>query len=65
MLSSSLQEDLQDAAEFASDAYDASNLNPDDLEREMRELGMKDDDPDEDGVPEWEKELQKELQVQV
>ena len=59
------QDDLQDAGEFASDAYDTSNLNPDDLEREMRELGMKDDDPaaDTDAIPEWEKELQKELQV--
>ena len=61
----SFQDDLQDGGEFASDAYDTSNLNPDDLEREMRELGMKDDDPtgDTDAIPEWEKELQKELQV--
>jgi len=55
-------DDLQDGGEFASDAYDTSNLNPDDLEREMRELGMKDDDPATDAIPEWEKELQKELQ---
>nr|CAB3266748.1 synapse-associated protein 1 [Phallusia mammillata] len=47
------------AAEFASDAFDPSTLNPDDLEREMRELGMDDGGTD---IPEWEHELQKELQ---
>ena len=46
-------------AEFASDAFDPSLLNPDDLEREMKELGM---DNNED-LPEWEQELQKELQA--
>ena len=44
-------------AEFASDAFDPSLLNPDDLEREMKELGM------DENIPEWEHELQKELQV--
>jgi len=47
-------------AEFASDAFDSSTLNPDDLEREMRELGMDGDGTD---IPAWEHELQKELQV--
>uniref|UniRef100_H2YU44 BSD domain-containing protein n=1 Tax=Ciona savignyi TaxID=51511 RepID=H2YU44_CIOSA len=47
-------------SEFVSDAFDPSTLNPDDLEREMRELGM--DDGASGEVPEWEKELQKELQ---
>ena len=47
------------AAEFASDAFASSLLNPDDLEREMKELGM----DGSENVPEWEHELQKELQV--
>ena len=50
---------MQPTAEFASDAFDSSLLNPDDLEREMKELGM----DNEEDLPEWEHELQKELQV--
>lgn len=45
--------------EFISDDFDPSELNPDDLEREMKQLGMEDGGD----VPEWEKELQMELQV--
>lgn len=60
-LSLSLNQELP-AAEFASDAFDPSTLNPDDLEREMRELGMDDGGTD---IPEWEHELQKELQVRT
>ena len=44
-----------------SDAFDPSLLNPDDLEREMKELGMDNNEE----LPEWERELQKELQVGV
>lgn len=51
------QEDLP-PAEFVSDAFDPSLLNPDDLEREMKELGMDNNEE----LPEWEQELQKELQ---
>lgn len=46
--------------EFVSDDFDPSGLNPDDLEREMKQLGMEDGAGE---VPEWEKELQQELQV--
>nr|XP_039274402.1 synapse-associated protein 1-like [Styela clava] len=48
--------------EFVSDDFDPSALNPDDLEREMKQLGMEDGGGTEGEVPEWEKELQKELQ---
>ncbi|XP_076824640.1 synapse-associated protein 1-like isoform X2 [Clavelina lepadiformis] len=62
-VSPDLSEETDDLpqAEFVSDAFDPSTLNPDDLEREMRELGM-DDGNGEGGIPEWEQELQKELQ---
>ncbi|XP_064408146.1 synapse-associated protein 1, partial [Latimeria chalumnae] len=55
-------------SEFVSDAYDTSVLNQEDLLKEMEQLGMsgkaellqlEDDDGD---IPEWEKELQRELQ---
>lgn len=48
--------------EFVSDDFDPSGLNPDDLEREMKQLGMEDGNVGGE-VPEWEKELQQELQV--
>lgn len=58
------------AAEFESDAFEsAASLNPEDLEREMRELGMSDGDgsiPNSSeswDVPVWEKEIQKALQA--
>lgn len=47
--------------EFVSDDFDPSGLNPDDLEREMKQLGMEDETVGGE-VPEWEKELQQELQ---
>lgn len=48
--------------EFVSDDFDPSALNPDDLEREMKQLGMEDGGGTEGEVPEWERELQQELQ---
>merc|ERR1739838_7388 len=65
------------AAEFESDAFESSEaeLNPEDLEREMRELGMSSEEvgggASADGsgvdgdwdVPVWEKEIQKALQA--
>jgi len=61
-------------AEFESDAFETAegSLNPEDLEREMRELGMSGEDTTVDAettdaaewdVPVWEKEIQKALQA--
>uniref|UniRef100_F6WSD2 BSD domain-containing protein n=1 Tax=Ciona intestinalis TaxID=7719 RepID=F6WSD2_CIOIN len=55
-------QDEPPTSEFVSDAFDPSTLNPEDLEREMRELGMDGGEGETEEVPEWEKELQKELQ---
>lgn len=45
--------------EFISDAFQESQISEDDLKKEMQQLGMSDK---EDDIPEWEKELQAELQ---
>ncbi|XP_072102690.1 synapse-associated protein 1-like isoform X2 [Mobula birostris] len=53
------------ANEFVSDAYGTSLLNQEDVLREMDQLGMSGGQPapvDNDDIPEWEKELQRELQ---
>ncbi|XP_051892053.1 synapse-associated protein 1-like [Pristis pectinata] len=53
------------ANEFVSDAYDTSFLNQEDVLRGMEQLGMSGGQPapvDDDDIPEWEKELQRELQ---
>uniref|UniRef100_H3AYC1 Synapse associated protein 1 n=1 Tax=Latimeria chalumnae TaxID=7897 RepID=H3AYC1_LATCH len=56
-------------SEFVSDAYDTSVLNQEDLLKEMEQLGMSGkaellqlEDDDGGDIPEWEKELQRELQ---
>ena len=56
--------------EFVSDAFQDNNINEDDLKMEMEQLGMKEQKMEEtsekpaaaDDIPEWEKELQAELQ---
>ncbi|XP_041068670.1 synapse-associated protein 1-like isoform X3 [Carcharodon carcharias] len=53
--------------EFVSDSYDTSSLNQEDFLRGMEQLGMTSGDQaasveDADDIPEWEKELQRELQ---
>lgn len=53
--------------EFASDAFQDSQFNEEDLKKEMEMLGMTDEENKEaekadDDIPEWEKELQAELQ---
>ncbi|XP_059805210.1 synapse-associated protein 1-like isoform X2 [Hypanus sabinus] len=51
--------------EFVSDGYGMSLLNQEDVSREMEQLGMSAGQPtpvDNDDIPEWEKELQRELQ---
>ncbi|XP_078423545.1 synapse-associated protein 1-like isoform X3 [Cetorhinus maximus] len=55
------------ANEFVSDSYDTSSLNQEDFLRGMEQLGMTSGDQaasieDADDIPEWEKELQRELQ---
>ncbi|XP_078094409.1 synapse-associated protein 1-like isoform X2 [Mustelus asterias] len=53
------------ANEFVSDAYDTSTLNQEDFLRGMKQLGMSGDQTasvKDDDIPEWEKELQRELQ---
>ncbi|XP_067862815.1 synapse-associated protein 1-like isoform X2 [Heptranchias perlo] len=53
------------ASEFVSDAYDTSFLNQEDFLRGMEQLGMSGGQPipvEDDDIPEWEKELQRELQ---
>ncbi|XP_038651475.1 synapse-associated protein 1-like isoform X2 [Scyliorhinus canicula] len=53
------------ANEFVSDAYDTSSLNQEDLLRGMEQLGMRGDQTasvEADDIPDWEKELQRELQ---
>ncbi|XP_067867801.1 synapse-associated protein 1-like isoform X1 [Heterodontus francisci] len=54
------------ANEFVSDAYDTSFLNQEDFLRGMEQLGISGGQPasvkDADDIPEWEKELQRELQ---
>lgn len=49
--------------EFVSDSYQTGNINADELKKEMDQLGMSDKMQDSsDDVPEWERELQAELQ---
>ncbi|XP_064627786.1 synapse-associated protein 1-like isoform X2 [Lineus longissimus] len=50
--------------EFVSDAFQDSNIDEEDLRKEMQQLGMNDKENDDntDDIPEWEKELQQELQ---
>ncbi|XP_078279357.1 synapse-associated protein 1-like [Rhinoraja longicauda] len=54
------------ANEFVSDAFDTSFLNQEDILRGMEQLGMSSGQPapgdQADDIPEWEKELQRELQ---
>ncbi|XP_067867802.1 synapse-associated protein 1-like isoform X2 [Heterodontus francisci] len=53
------------ANEFVSDAYDTSFLNQEDFLRGMEQLGISGGQPasvKDDDIPEWEKELQRELQ---
>ncbi|GCB64737.1 synapse-associated protein 1-like isoform X2 [Scyliorhinus torazame] len=53
------------ANEFVSDAYDTSSLNQEDFLRGMEQLGMSGDQTasiEAGDIPEWEKELQRELQ---
>ncbi|XP_055512594.1 synapse-associated protein 1-like isoform X2 [Leucoraja erinacea] len=54
------------ANEFVSDAFDTSFLNQEDILRGMEQLGMSSSQPapgdEADDIPEWEKELQRELQ---
>ncbi|XP_048468873.1 synapse-associated protein 1-like [Rhincodon typus] len=53
------------ANEFVSDAYNTSALNQEDFLKGMEQLGMSGDQKatiDDDDIPEWEKELQRELQ---
>ncbi|XP_064617781.1 synapse-associated protein 1-like [Liolophura sinensis] len=55
-------------SEFISDAFSDNHLNEDDLRKEMQQLGMQEDNAvsnkvtEESDIPEWEQELQKELQ---
>uniref|UniRef100_UPI00398F324F synapse-associated protein 1-like n=1 Tax=Pristiophorus japonicus TaxID=55135 RepID=UPI00398F324F len=53
------------ANEFVSDAYNTSFLNQEDFLKGMEQLGMSGAQPapvEDDDIPEWEKELQRELQ---
>lgn len=50
--------------EFVSDAFDSCNINEDDLRKEMEQLVLNKDQPQTDcgETPDWEQELQEELQ---
>ncbi|CAH1229297.1 SYAP1 [Branchiostoma lanceolatum] len=62
------QEDLGTSPtqhEFASDAFEHTEVSEEEMQKAMEQLGMDKKDEttaDEEEVPEWEKELQKELQ---
>lgn len=45
--------------EFVSDAFQENSINEEDIKKEMQQLGMSDKEED---IPEWEQELQAELQ---
>jgi len=48
--------------EFVSDSFQADSINADELQQEMYQLGVSDDNTPLNELPEWERELQAELQ---
>jgi hypothetical protein len=48
--------------EFVSDTFQTGDINAEELKKEMDQLGVSDKKDSLDDVPEWERELQAELQ---